>query len=233
MANINLEIFFWAFLGGLLPVLLWLWFWLKEDAKLPEPKRLIVSAFIVGIIAVFFALFFEKIANIVIGGGTLLIIVWATIEELLKFGGAYFIAFRKKCIDGSQCLDEPIDPMIYLITVALGFAALENTLFLISPLQSGEAISSILTGNMRFIGATLLHVVASASIGAAMGFSFYKSAFVKKVFLLGGILTAILLHVLFNLSILMSKGDGIFIIFGILWVLVAILLIVFEKIKKI
>ena len=233
MANINLEILLWAFLGGVLPALLWLWFWLKEDKRRPEPKRLIISAFVAGIITVFLALFFEKIAHAVIAGGPILIIVWAAIEELLKFGGAYIVAFRGKCIDGSQCLDEPIDPMIYLITVALGFAALENTLFLITPLKNGEALAGILTGNLRFVGATLLHVVASASVGAAMGFSFYKSPRVKKIFLWGGIFTAVLLHALFNLSILISEGENIFIIFGILWVAAAILLVVFERIKRI
>ena len=65
---------------------------------------------------------------------------------------------------------EPIDAMIYCIVVALGFAALENTFFIMDPLLNGEVTKGLLTGNMRFIGSTLVHIVSSASIGfAALG----------------------------------------------------------------
>ena len=223
----------WAFLGGILPALVWLWFWLREDARHPEPKRLIFAAFAFGMLMVPIALFFEKIAHTYIASGILLIAVWAIIEELLKYAGAYIVAFRKVCLDGSRCLDEPVDPLIYLITVALGFSALENTLFLIGPLESGNMLVSLLTGNLRFIGATVLHVVASASIGVAMGFTFYKKRAQKKTYLLIGIFTAILLHALFNLFIIVNKVENIFVIFGFLWVAVIVLLVLFERIKRI
>lgn len=222
-----------AILGGIIPAFVWLWFWLKEDARRPEPRRLIIAAFLAGAVAVGFALFFERLAHNALGGGILLFVSWAAIEELLKYGGAYLIAFRKFCVDGSVCLDEPIDPAIYMVTAALGFAALENTLFLINPLAGGETVAGFLTGNLRFIGATVLHVVASASIGIAMGLSFYKSAATKKLYLIIGICTAIVLHALFNLSIIMNKGENIFIIFGVLWFVVLFLLLFFEKIKRV
>lgn len=224
---------FFAISGGILPALVWLWFWLKEDARRPEPKRLLIAAFLTGAIAVGFALFFERLAHDFLGSGVLLFVSWAAIEELLKYGGAYIVAFRKFCVDGSVCLDEPIDPAIYMVTVALGFAAIENTLFLINPISAGETVAGFLTGNLRFIGATVLHVVASASIGIAMGLSFYKSATAKKLYLFVGICTAIVLHALFNLSIIMNKGENIFIIFGILWFAALFLLLFFEKMKKI
>ena len=189
--------------------------------KNPAPAKRIAS------------LFFEKIAHTYIASGILLIAVWAIIEELLKYAGAYIVAFRKVCLDGSRCLDEPVDPLIYLITAALGFSALENTLFLIGPLESGNMLVSLLTGNLRFIGATVLHVVASASIGVAMGFTFYRKWAQKKTYLLIGIFTAILLHALFNLFIIVNKGENIFVIFGFLWVAVIVLLVLFERIKRI
>ena len=231
--NFDLQTIIWAFLGGLLPVLVWLWFWLKEDAKRPEPKRLLFAAFIAGAIAVPIALSLERITHEFLPSGFFLIVIWATIEELLKYAGAYIIAFRLICIDGSQCLDEPIDPLIYLITVALGFSAFENMLFLITPLESGNVLASILTGNLRFIGATLLHVLASASVGVAMGFAFYKKGLRKKIYLLVGLFTAILLHTLFNFSIIIDEGKNIFIIFGFLWFGIFALLLLFEKIKRI
>jgi RsiW-degrading membrane proteinase PrsW (M82 family) len=41
-----------AVLGGVLPPLIWLWFWLKEDTRRPEPKALIGLAFLSGILAI-------------------------------------------------------------------------------------------------------------------------------------------------------------------------------------
>jgi len=233
MAREGIEIITWSAIGGILPALLWLWFWLKEDAKRPEPKKLIFATFMMGALAVPVALFFEKIAQGLVGQSFLLIVLWAAIEELLKYGGAYFIAFRNWCIDGTKCLDEPLDPMIYLITAALGFSALENTLFLINPLTHGELLAGFVTGNLRFVGATVLHVVASASVGIAMSLSFYKIGAIKRAYLWGGIFTAIALHALFNLSILINKGESIFVVFGFLWVVAFLLLLVFEKIKRI
>ncbi len=66
---------------------------------------------------------------------TLLFIAWAFIEEITKFLAAYVTVLRRAEDD------EPIDPVIYMVTTALGFAAAENTLFLLSPLAGSTAIS--------------------------------------------------------------------------------------------
>jgi RsiW-degrading membrane proteinase PrsW (M82 family) len=60
--------------------------------------------------------------------GPQLLFSWACIEELTKFAAAFFIALR------ARVFDEPLDAVIYMVTVALGFSAAENTLFLMNPL---------------------------------------------------------------------------------------------------
>ena len=55
--------------------------------------------------------------------GNELIFVWVIIEEILKYTAALIVVFWHKAVD------EPIDTIIYMITIALGFSALENTLF--------------------------------------------------------------------------------------------------------
>src|SRR6185503_954988 len=82
--------------------------------------------------------------------------------------------------------DEPIDPVMYMVAVALGFAAVENTLFLISPLAGGTLLQTLLTGNLRFVGATLLHVLSSAAIGVALALSFYKPRKIKPLYAIVG-----------------------------------------------
>ena len=51
---------FFSLIGGILPALFWLYFWLKEDKLKPEPRSLIMLSFFGGMIAVISALFAER-----------------------------------------------------------------------------------------------------------------------------------------------------------------------------
>jgi RsiW-degrading membrane proteinase PrsW (M82 family) len=212
--------------AGVLPALLWLWFWLREDRLRPEPRGLIALSFLAGMLAVPVVLPFERFVGVYTTGGTLLIL-WAAIEEVLKFGGAYLVVLRRKE------MDEPIDGLIYMITVALGFAALENTLFLINSISDGEIFKAILTGNFRFFGATLLHTLSSALVGGAIALSFYRRASVKQAFLAAGVILAIALHTLFNFFIMKSNGEDMLIVFSVVWAGIIFLIFFFEKAKRI
>src|SRR4051812_3107455 len=106
-------------LGGVLPALVWLVFWLLEDRCQPEPKRFIFLCFVGGMIMVLPALYLERLL-IPVASGTTLILGGAVIEELLKFAAAALLALR------FASSAEPLDAVIYLVTAALGFSAMEN-----------------------------------------------------------------------------------------------------------
>ena len=219
---------FYALLGGILPAVLWLWFWLKEDMKKPEPRGLILMSFIAGMVAVMIVLPMEKLASVFFAPTSLsLLIVWSAIEEIVKYSAITLVALK------SRYFDEPIDALIYMITVALGFAALENSMFLIGPLVNGDITVSFLTGNLRYMGATLLHVAASASIGVALGLSFYKGPFIKTLSTIIGLSTAIALHTFFNFFIIRNNGEDTFTVFLYLWMAVVVVIFLFEKVKRI
>lgn len=129
--------------------------------------------------------------------------------------------------------DEPIDPVIYMIAVALGFAALENTLFLLSPLAGSTVLETIMTGNLRFVGATLLHVISSAAIGLALAVSFYKSRLAHGVYVICGLILASALHSGFNFLILSSPENQLFKTFAFVWVGVIVVLAAVEYAKRI
>ena len=143
-----LQLFF-ILCAGILPPLVWLWFWLKEDTRRPEPRKLLVLSFFAGALSVLFVVPFQAAAQYIFSPNLVLLLVWATIEEVTKYAVAFLIDFRKKAYD------EPIDAMIYLITVALGFAAFENVLFLIKSMVAGGLSVGIMTAGMRFLGASL------------------------------------------------------------------------------
>jgi RsiW-degrading membrane proteinase PrsW (M82 family) len=223
----NLTTIVYALLAGVLPSLLWLWFWLKEDSLHPEPKKILALSFIGGAISVVIAIVLERYVQGFVLYTTHKYITWAAIEEIVKFLVVLAIAFRSKYID------EPIDIMIYCITVALGFSAAENTLFILTPLSEGNLTTTLLTSNLRFIGATLVHVVSSASIGFMVGLVFYHKKITKFIFALLGIILSVVLHAGFNLAIINGTATSTLKIFGWVWCAVVILIILFEEIKAV
>ncbi len=216
-----------ALLGGMFPALAWLWFWRREDAPHPEPRRLIALAFFAGMVAVAVVIPIQKAFVPFIVSQTLLFSVWSAIEEITKYAAARVTVLWRRDDD------EPIDPVIYMVAVALGFAALENTLFLLSPLAGETLTSTVMTGNLRFIGATLLHVLSSSAIGVALALSFYKSREQKRLYAALGVILAIALHSLFNFLILNTAEEHLLRTFGLVWLGLIALLAVLEYVKRI
>lgn len=222
----NLETFGYSLLGGILPAFVWLIFWLREDRKNPEPKGAIGRTFLFGMLAVIFVLPFQKGVEMMFPGvAATALLLWALLEEVFKFAAGYFGGLH------SAEDNEPLDPLIYMVTAALGFVALENALFIFGPLADQDITQSIITGNMRFIGASLLHVVASGIVGASLSFAFYRSRPKRVTAVTTGLVSAIVFHFLFNFLILKMGGIGTTIAFVGVWVGVAGLLLAFEKAK--
>lgn len=242
----------YALIGGVLPALLWLYFWLREDIH-PEPKRLIVRAFFSGILAIPFALLLEAaaycgIAYLFLNPGQAplcgsfsqallehnvalfemgIILAFAAAEEFVKYKCA------RKFVLGGKDFDEPVDAMIYLITVALGFAAFENFFFLISAFGEG-VFQGLVIGNLRFLGATLLHAISSGVVGYALALAFYKPE-KRRAYTIYGLIIATVLHAVFNIAVI-SEGDAENGLGGALLVLILtgiILILAFDRVKKI
>lgn len=222
---LSLESTVVAFLAGFVPVLLWLVFWLLEDRRHPEPERLIAGAFFAGMIAVPLVLPLERVLIGVLDTGFPLVAAWAAIEEVMILFVAWVAVLRKSAVD------EPIDIPIYLITAALGFAAVENTLFLLNPMNGGGVLNQLITGNLRFMGATLIHTLSAAVVGGMLALAFYRERLVKLAHGIAGVILAIVLHALFNFSILNSSADRLLTIFSAVWIGVVFMLLAMERVK--
>ncbi len=215
-----------AVAGGVLPALAWLWFWRREDSRHPEPRKLIALAFIAGMVTVAVVIPVEKFVAPFLASTTLVFAAWSAIEEVFKYLAARFTVLKRREDD------EPIDPVIYMVTVALGFAAAENTLFLLSPIAGDSILQTVMTGNLRFVGATLLHVLSSAVIGVFLGLAFYKRRAVKRAFVFVGVVLACVLHGAFNFFILNTADDQLMRTFFFVWLGVAALIATLEYLKR-
>lgn len=224
---LSFETIAYVLLGGILPAMVWLYFLLKEDRRCPEPRSMIALALLAGFLAVPLVLPLERFLVHILPAGIPVIIGWAAIEETVKYLLAAIVVLWRRPVD------ESIDLVIYMLTVALGFAALENALFLIAPFAGGNLVEGLLTGNLRFVGSTLLHVVASATIGFALAFSFKANRVVRTLVASLGLILAIALHALFNFLIIDGSGSRTLLAFLLVWSGAVVLFAMFEVLKYI
>jgi len=213
-----------AFLGGIVPALLWLAYWLFEDRCEPEPKTYLFMTFVLGGLMVAPVLYIEEFAAGALAGTTLLI-AWALTEELAKFGAALLGGLMW------SVFDEPLDAIIYMVTAALGFSAIENALFLFGTLSQGSALQAAVTGDLRFVGATLLHTLASSVIGLSLALTYFKSVGIRRLAVVGGVILAAALHTLFNFLILGQGSDATFWVFLCIWFGIIAVLLLTERVK--
>ncbi|MBU1255500.1 PrsW family intramembrane metalloprotease [Patescibacteria group bacterium] len=193
---------------GLLPSLVWLSFYLKKD-KHPESNSIVLRIFIWGMLLAPLAIIFELILIWLLNPNSnpldllsqtyqasfIKIILAATlipalVEEYLKYSIVWH-RFLKK-----PEFDEPVDTMLYCIIAGLGFASVENLLILFKiPFPDiGKAFTTI---GFRFLGATLVHALASGIVGywLAQGLLNIKK---RKRFILTGLTIAIIFHSCYN-----------------------------------
>ena len=217
------------------PPVLWLLFCLREDIH-SEPKRLLLLAFLGGIGAALAAV----IAEVLLLGdpnGTLSLQAQPARDVLLTFLAIGFIEEYAKYLPVKFLIlrrpdfDEPIDAMIYMITSALGFAAIENALFLL-PVFHQSLYAGFRIETSRFLGANLLHALSSGIVGFSLARAWFHPR--RKHVIALGIILAALLHAGFNYFILAQDTveQATFYIVLLLSLMAIVVLVDFERLKK-
>jgi RsiW-degrading membrane proteinase PrsW (M82 family) len=74
--------------------------------------------------------------------------------------------------------------------------------------------------------------VSSGTVGIFMALSFYKNKKKKILYTVCGLLIAIVLHTSFNIYIMNVPDSKVLLVFGLVWLAIIALLLVFEKIKN-
>ena len=191
------NIFFYIILA-VLPGLIWLLYYLRKDG-LPEPRRQIIKVFVAGMlvcipVVIFEMLLLAELKTIDLPQKTYLVVkgifVIALIEEIFKY-----VAARYSVMKSSE-IDEPIDIPIYMIVAALGFATAENVIVFCNQkflMMSDPLILAL----GRFLSSTLLHALASGTIGLFIALAFYQTKWRRTLVSIGFII-AIATHAFFN-----------------------------------
>jgi len=220
-------IIIWYVLIALVPGIFWIWFYRRKD-KNPEPRKLIIKVFLVGMAITLPAIVFEyatefffpffNVANLFTIVASSLLIV-APIEEYLKYYVVKKIALRNKAFD------EPIDGVIYGVVAGLGFASLENLIVI-----SAEGQDIII---LRFATATLMHAITTGIVGYYLSmYKFSKEEAKKKYPVWKGLIIAITIHGIYNSIVSTQTVLTLFILIAFLIIIYVLLAIRIKKLKK-
>lgn len=179
----------------------YIWF---RDKYEHEPVRMLVYSLITGVLIVFPVIFVEGILSEagkpIVG---LASVAWTGFavagftEELFKFIALLLLVWR------NPNFNEKYDGIVYGTFVSLGFAGVENVLYV---MQDGFA-----TGMARAFTAVPAHAI----FGITMGFFFGMAKFYPRQrgsFLLKAFLLPVLLHGMYDF-ILMAEKEWLWIIF--------------------
>ncbi len=187
-------------LAAVVPSLLLLWFFSSRD-RFPEPPLAIWTTFGLGVLTIIPAVLLETVLEGAVAGelfgsaraAYMSFVVAALVEESLKLSVLLLYSFR------SRHFDEPMDGIVYGAASGLGFATLENLLYVLSP-DGGLGV-----GALR----AFLSVPGHALWGAILGFH-AASGKLEGRSLAGctrGLLAAVVLHGLYDFPVMMA-GSG-------------------------
>lgn len=128
-------------LAALAPVAVLLWQILRRDAANPEPPRMLAKAFLYGMIstAVTFVLlpFTEALGDLIVLNDTALSVAFkqAFFSAALPEEGAKLLMLWL-LLRNNPYFDERFDGIVYAVCVGMGFAAVENVLYLFNNYDS-------------------------------------------------------------------------------------------------
>lgn len=176
---------------AVIPAIILIWYIYKKDKFEPEPPYLVMRVFIYGMLAVIPIVILEM----PFGQGFLLLVIAAPIvEEILKFCVVYCTVYK------TSEFSEPLDGIVYAAAASLGFALIENILFVI---PGGFSV-----GIARAIASIPGHLIFSCIWGYALGIAKFKPEEERGKIIQYSLLIAILLHSLFNFSITVFGTNG-------------------------
>lgn len=166
-----------------------------------EPFKAVAITFMLGAIGAIVAAlletafpYHEKTATLLATAANATLVV-APIEEIVKFLAVWLLVYR------APVFNEPFDGVVYCIMASMGFATLENVMYV---MDGGMGIA---------IERAFISVPGHAAYGAIMGYYMGRAKFdtsgKSRILLLQGLLYATVAHGLFDFGLMSRSGWGI------------------------
>ena len=172
-----------------------------KDIYNREPGLNLIVSFFLGCAAIFPAIIFEQRFSYTNNGTVTGVAIFsyavvAFSEEFSKFLGLRFYAYNKRSFD------EPLDGIVYSVMVGMGFATLENLMYVLKYAEIGQGLR---VGIKRMF----LSVPAHGCFAVLMGYFVGKAKFDPKNsfwLMLAGLLAAIFFHGTFDFFLFVNES---------------------------
>jgi len=170
------------------------YFYLRDNLQ-PEPISMVIRSFIFGVLLVIPVMVLQYIMQTEWGwreGVSASVLASAVVEEFFKWMVVYFTAYKH------VEFDEPYDGIVYAVAVSLGFATLENLLYLL--------INGVNVAIWRAFLPVSSHALFAVWMGYYLGrakFSPHRGREYKLLWVSAGL--PVLLHALYNAIFLVTE----------------------------
>jgi len=185
-------------LASLAPVLIILFYIYFRDKYDKEPLGLLLKALLMGIVVIVPVIFIERLlmnlmpqSSKVAAAAYHAFVVAGSTEELFKFLALYLLVWN------SPSFDEKFDGIVYAVFVSLGFAGVENVLYVMD--------GGMQTALTRALTAVPAHAIFGITMGYYLGIAhMYKE--LKGPYLARALLVPILLHGIYDFILMVEVG---------------------------
>jgi RsiW-degrading membrane proteinase PrsW (M82 family) len=217
-------------LGAVAPAAFLLHFVYVRDKYQREPLRLVLRVYFISFLTVIPAVVLEMLGSAVVDAsgtaallqiGLLTFVVIGLAEEGSKLAFLRWLAFHHREFD------EVYDGILYAVAVSLGFATVENVLYVLSAPGYGAQIATL-------VARAFMSVPVHGLLGVIMGYYVGRAKFAatgneRRRLFLTGLLLATFCHGLYDfLLIAMDEGDvgdfaavfalGVLVLLILMWV---------------
>lgn len=207
-------------LVSLVPGIIWVYFFYRQDRYEPEPVRLVVKAFIYGGAAIIPVAIIEfPFADQLTAAANpvkllfLAVVIVGLPEEVFKLGAVYYGFYN------SDEFNEVMDGIIYSISAGLGFAVVENLLYTV--------VFGYQVGMMRAFVTTLVHASFSGIAGYYLGLAKIEAESQLKLITIG-LGQAVLLHGIYDFLVV----SNLISMWGVVFLMLAFYVYLIKLIKK-
>ncbi len=189
---------------AVLPSVVLLVYFVRLDKARPEPRGEVVRAFFLGVFSTLPAVILEFLTETFLRPWIISPLVYAMAEAffvaaLCEEGTKLFIV--RSFIYKRKDFDEAMDGIVYTVAAGLGFACMENVLYVAS---GGMTVALV-----RAFTAVPLHTICSVLLGYSVGMArFVPTAAEEQSLMFRGLVAAVLMHGAYDFFLFASPVLG-------------------------